>query len=283
MRTFGGITLLLTALLLELPVVPVSAQVVLAASGPDPASILTTVNQYRDLLGPLNPNNPGIENPNGRREINWDAVPDAFSAPNLFPGDFLNAPVFPRARGAEFTTPGAGFMLSADDDNPTNTPPEYANIDPSYPGNFQVFSPPRLFIALDSVITDVFFFVAGTDIRATVTGFGAVFSDVDLPDTTKMEYYDINDNLLYSAFVPPGVPGNESMSFLGVKFDSRVVARVRIFSGNTPLNAGVLDDLAGGTDLVVMDDFIYGEPVPEPAALTVLGMGLAVLSLRRRR
>ena len=36
-----------------------------------------------------------------------------------------------------------------------------------------------------------------------------------------------------------------------------------------------------GTDLVVMDDLIYGEPVPAPGALALLGLSLAVASGRR--
>jgi hypothetical protein len=46
-------------------------------------------------------------------------------------------------------------------------------------------------------------------------------------------------------------------------FDSRIVARVRITSGDTPINANVEDNVKGAghkRDLVVMDDFIYGEP-----------------------
>ena len=54
-------------------------------------------------------------------------------------------------------------------------------------------------------------------------------------------------------------------SFLGVDFGTAVVSRVRITSGNAALGPGLTD--GGIRDLVVMDDFIYGEPVtavPEP-------------------
>jgi hypothetical protein len=51
------------------------------------------------------------------------------------------------------------------------------------------------------------------------------------------------------------------LSFLGVKYDSVGVARVRITLGERPLGAGVADISAGGAlDLVVVDDFLYGEP-----------------------
>ena len=46
-------------------------------------------------------------------------------------------------------------------------------------------------------------------------------------------------------------------------FDSAVVARVRITSGDTPIGSDVEDGVKGEgqkRDIVAMDDFIYGEP-----------------------
>jgi len=60
-----------------------------AAFGPIPAAIAAAVNQFRDDLGSLNPNS-GQSFTSGRREINWDGLPDMVIAPNLFPPDFLN-------------------------------------------------------------------------------------------------------------------------------------------------------------------------------------------------
>jgi hypothetical protein len=48
------------------------------------------------------------------------------------------------------------------------------------------------------------------------------------------------------------------LSFLGVRFLDDEVARVRITSGNRALGPNENN----GRDLVVMDDFIYGEPTP---------------------
>jgi hypothetical protein len=56
----------------------------------------------------------------------------------------------------------------------------------------------------------------------------------------------------------PASPGNETLSFLGVRFLDEEVARVRIRSGNKALG----QDEKGGRDLVVMDDLIFGEPTP---------------------
>src|SRR5215510_7611131 len=73
-----------------------------SASGANPAAILATVDSYRAALGTLNPNVAGSFG-TGRREINWDGVPDGFSAPNNLPANFFNAN---SPRGAVFFTPG---------------------------------------------------------------------------------------------------------------------------------------------------------------------------------
>src|SRR5215813_2301870 len=194
----------------------VSGPITFSGSGSTPAGIQATVDAFRADLGSLNPNVPGSFG-SGRREINWDAVPDAFAAPNNLPANFFNAN---SPRGVVFFTPGTGFQVSADSDNPTNTPVEFGNIKRFLPRIFRTFSPERLFTALDSNITEVLFFVPGTPIPATVDGFGAVFTDVDRDNITKIEYFDINGSLLFSRFVLPGTTPRESLSFLGVGFDA---------------------------------------------------------------
>jgi len=256
--------------------------VVSSATGADPAAIQATVDAYRTSLGALNPNVVGSLGA-GRREINWDGVPDTAASPNSFPANFFNSN---SPRGTVFSTPGTGFQVSASATNPTSTPVEFGNIDPSYPTLFRTFSAPRLFTSLGSNITDVNFFVPGTTTPALVSGFGAVFTDVDFANTTSLQFFDFNNNLLATTFVPSS-SGNETLSFVGVRFtEGAVVGRFRITSGNAALGAGVVD--SGTTDVVVMDDFIYGEPiaVPEPSTLVMavsagaFGMGYA---WRRRK
>ncbi|MBV1799867.1 PEP-CTERM sorting domain-containing protein [Siccirubricoccus sp. G192] len=256
-----------------------AAPVTFSASGANPAAIQGQVDAFRAALGGLNPNLAGSAG-TGRREINWDGVPDARSVPNPLPADFFNTT---SPRGVVFATPGTGFQVSA---NPgSGAPVEFGNINASYPGYFATFSPQRLFTALGSNVVDVDFFVPGSTTPALTRGFGAVFTDVDLANTTSLAFFDVNNLLLGSFFAPPGLTGSESLSFLGVDFGTAVISRVRITSGNSALGPNE----AGGIDLVVMDDFIYGEPiaraatVPEPGTLALFGSAVAGLVALRRR
>ena len=243
-----------TAFVLLVPTITIAAPVVFEAAGAEPADIQAAVDDFRAFLGDLNPNVPGAF-PDGRREINWDGVPDAFAAPNNLPANFFN---FNSPRGVVFFTPGTGFQVSADSENPTHTPVRFGNIHPVFPQLFSIFSPERLFTALASNITEILFFEPGSSTGATVDGFGAVFTDVNRDDSTKIDYLDVNGNLLFSRTVLPGSTHRGSLSFLGVGFDAgERVFLVRITSGNRLLKTPA-------RDVVVMDDFIYGEPQPLP-------------------
>src|SRR5262245_48204563 len=208
-----------------------------------------------------------------RREINWDAVPDLFAAPNNLPADFFNTN---SPRGVVYSTPGTGFQVSA---NAGIAPIEFGNLNPNYPNNFAAFSAQRLFTALGSTITDINFFVPGTNKPARTSAFGAIFTDVDRAGTT-IEYFDAQNNSL-GVFAVPNIAGNQTFSFLGVVFDSPIVSRVRIDSGNIALGPTASDI----HDVVAMDDFIYAEPVrvPEPDTLVLAGFGLTALALWIRR
>ena len=93
-------------------------------------------------------------------------------------------------------------------------------------------------------------------VAATLSGFGAVFTDVDLANTTSIQYFDASNASLGTFFVPPGVPGAASsatLSFLGVTFTTERIARVQITTGNSNLGPtdGIVD--TPNVDVVVMD------------------------------
>ena len=238
------------------------APVVFQAAGSNIASIQNTVDQYRNALGATNNGNAVGPLPNGGREINWDGGGSTATA-------IVGTPFtgFLATRGALFTTTGTGFVqapvagLADTFHNPT-----YATI-------FQPFSPQRLFSPIDSNVTETQFFVPGGGdgpAPATTTGFGAVFTDVDLPNgsgpgdkngnrkaSTLIECFGTDGALVFSSFVPAS-PGDGSVSFFGIVFEMARIARVRITSGDAA--PGPNDDETH--DIVMMDDFLYGEPQP---------------------
>jgi hypothetical protein len=108
----------------------------------------------------------------------------------------------------------------------------------------------------------------GGNVAATVNGFAAVFSDVDQPNgggparkrgnrnaSTLIEFYGTEGQLLFSSYVPAS-PGEGGFSFFGVVFPDARIARVRITSGDVAPGPNDSEK----TDVVMMDDFIFGEP-----------------------
>lgn len=214
--------------------------------------IQTAMDEFRELLGPNNGNASGSQ-PTGRREINWDALPDSVCVPNGYIGEFFNQS--PQTRGIEFTTPGMGLIVSADLSNPTSTLSSFGNINPTYTAIFPPFSGERIFSPLGSNIADIRFYVPGTSTPAVVQGFGAVYIDVDLSENGAFEFFDKNENSL-GVYSTPVL--NEGHVFLAVLFDTPVIHHIRIEYGNSALGPN-----DGGTvDVSVMDDFIFAEPQP---------------------
>lgn len=204
-----------------------------------------------------------------RREINWDGVPDTFAAPNNLPPNFFNVN---SPRGVVFSTTGTGFQVSAT--TASGTPVRFGNINATYPATFVAFSPQRLFTALGSNVTDVDFFVPGTTTPGTVSGFGSIFTDVDNATTTSIQFFDLNGVSLGSFTVPVA---SGDVSFLGVSFNAgERVSRVRITSGNAALGP---NDTPPATDVVVMDDFIFSEPIVSAAIPALSNMLLIALAL----
>ncbi len=172
-------------------------------AGPNPVDITATRNAFRAAIG-----GGTVAGANGsfggvRREINWDGVPDARADSNALPADFFNVT---SPRGVVFSTPGTGFLVSANAGS--GTPILFG-----FPSDFQTFSAQRLFTAVNSNITDVRFFVPGTAIAATTSAFGVIFTDVEVLGETKLEFFNENNVSMFSRNAL--VSGNQGLSFLG--------------------------------------------------------------------
>ncbi len=232
---------------------------IITGTAADSAGLAVFVNKFRNLLGdPLN-STPGKEG--GRREINWDAVPAAALNNDNFPANFFNStdPALPggRKRGAIFKLQGysTGFRVSNNN---------FKDVNPNYSSDFRAFSNDKTFAVIGGTQFDVVFQVPGQNVDATVTGFGAVFVDVDAGGGAVLEFFEGDKRVFTQQALPSG--GSKKFSFVGLKFDNKRITHVRITSGKGALGAGN-NDLShppGGSprrDLVIMDDFLYDEPV----------------------
>jgi len=254
------------ALLLSLGVVATAHAgfITFEAAGANPAAIQATVDSFRSSVGP-------------RREINWDGVPASRSDPNPLPADFFNTT---SARGVVFSTPGTGFLVSAD----------AGGAQPvlfGFPSDFQTFSAQKLFTAVNSNTTDVHFFLPGTSTAATTSAFGLIFVDVETSASAHVDFFNASNQLIYSREAI--VAGNQGLSFVGaIAGAGERISRVRITAGvNTIVSNGVLGN--PNDDVSVMDDFIYAEPAagaaqaPVPATLALTALGLVLIGSARRR
>jgi hypothetical protein len=253
LAAFTGVTCLVGAqpTLAQSDGVPARAFVptVFQAAGPSAASIQSTVDEFRAKLGGNNNgNNPGLTS--GRREINWDGGSTTNATTSPGPTPFT---VFLNTRGANITTRGTGFVQAT----PSGMADTFGN--PSFATIFHAFSPLRLFSPIGSNVTNVEFFVPGSNGSqpATSTGFGVVLTDVDRSTSTLIEYFGVHGELLFISNAPAS-PGDGNLSFFGVVFNDARIARVRIIAGNTAPGPRS----RRGTDFVMMDDFLYGEPTP---------------------
>lgn len=228
----------------------------------------------------------------GFRTINWDAVlldgtdfegnteviiPDRVVA---IPEDrFLS-------RGASFDE---SYVVSGDG---------LESVNPEVSEQFPAFSPSNIVVGSDEAENTIeqSFTLPGTTTPAATRGFGAIFLDVERPETSSIEFFNGSVSL-GEYFVEAGESGEPS--FLGVLFDEPVVTNVAFNLGNSTIfnldretletPSDSVDNPENSIDLVAADDFVYAEPiymaaeeeevveVPEPSFLAGLLL-LGVLS-----
>lgn len=227
------------------PTPPANNDVAVTRGTGDSAEVVISMNQFRAIAGATLNTAPGATG--GRREVNWDGMPDS-SAANFFNPTAPEAPAG-RKRGLVYFPADALLRTSTTG---------FSNIEPSYSNQFKPFTKSRLFSSNNTNITEIRFKVAGTETDAFVKAIGIVFADVDDANATRVEIFEGNKSLGSAK----AQPSNGKFSFVGLSVTQGKITRVRITAGNSVLAAGVKDVSDGGNkDMVVMDDFIYSEPI----------------------
>lgn len=210
--------------------------------------INTTLSEFRARLGTLN-TSTGVSG--GRREINWDGVPDAMTGIRL-PADFFNP-----------TGPGAALSLQrglvyAGNDSAMVSKTAFAEINGDASSEFSAFSGNKQFAVINSNFWPVEFRVAGTNTPAGINAFGIVFVDVDKENSTFIEFFSADGSL--GKYYAPTHNSISKFSFIGVYFPNQKISYVKV-GHEARLSSGLKDISQGGTlDLVALDDFIYSEP-----------------------
>lgn len=231
---------------------PLPLSTILRASG-DSITIIPTVNLFRTVLGDVLNTTPNQTS--GRREVNWDGVPSNLTNNNLFPLDFFNltdtAAGPGRKRGLVYLNTGSPLRLDSSN---------FVDLSETHSDEFIPFTKRKTITSANSTISEVVFKVPGTNIPASIKGFGIIFCDVDDAASTSLEFF--NGTRTLGVYKPLVRTVGGGFSFLGVHFTEEKITKVRIVSGNGVFAAGVKDISDGGNkDLVVYDDFFYSEPL----------------------
>jgi len=163
----------------------------------------------------------------------------------------------------------------------------FASVNSGTAGQFTAFTPNNTFAMFDpndGQFVDRFieqtFVVPNTNTAALSRGFGAIFTDVELAGTSSIEYLGSQGVSLGKFDVPVGASGETQ--FLGVLFDQPIIEKVVLTLGTNALfsfdgfvfKSFGAENLTGGIDLAVTDDFLFATPVaaaavPEPSILAL--------------
>lgn len=231
-------------------------------SGVGKTEATTALNAYRTSIGGADNSLTASPQASGRREINWDGVKldgtDFNNVTTVIASNKITGIPSNRfqARGVRFDS-----VLAVSGDG-------FVSANPNVADQFPAFSPANTFASFNTNKNEVSFVLASAPatapVQAATRGFGAIFLDVEQANTSSIEYFN-GAVSLGKFFVPVGASGQAE--FLGVLFNAPIVTRVVITTGtaqvfnfaNGQLTAGAAESAA--TDLVVLDDFIYAEPV----------------------
>ena len=257
-----------------------AASTVFSGVGGDNVSgnALTALQNFEAAVGGVK-NTAAKPQADGFRVITWDGVKtDGTEAGTIvINGTNVGIPINRfQTQGSLFETV---YAVSGDGFKSTN-----ASVNAASPDLFPAFSPNNTFAMFNDNGIEFSFVLpsttATTPLPAASRGFGAIFRNVTVANTTGIEYFS-GSTLLGTFFVPVGTQGQAE--FLGVLFPNAVVTNIAIFlgtdvlfdfNGSGPTGGGV-DNPASDHNLVATDDFVFAEPVAN-AEPPITGSGVLV-------
>lgn len=155
---------------------------------------------------------------------------------------------------------GAGFRqltIALGSENPTASEDEFG-LSASNPGLVS-FTGTVNFASTSANTLTIDFFLAGNNPDAgLIHGFGAIFTDVELPLKSGLKAFDKNGDLVADVRARPQESGTHQ--FIGVMFAKPTIKRIILDLGdNGNLPAPGVEDLEGETkvDLVAVDDWLF--------------------------
>ena len=120
----------------------------------------------------------------------------AYADPALLANDFFHTQS-PRGllMSVPGATPGVGVAVSQDGNSPADPDPDVLAFGSLFPQDsavpFAPFSAERIFGIFGRTTVNLEFRVPGTSTPGGIRGFGAVFIDVDLSGSTRLEFFDV--------------------------------------------------------------------------------------------
>jgi hypothetical protein len=262
---------------------PVSPGTPQTFSGTGTSGATSALNSFTAAVGGVN-NGDAPPQTTGFRRINWDGVrldgTDFGGGSNttvISQGNTVGIPLNRfQSRGVYF---GAIYAVSGNG---------FTTVNPSVAGLFPPFTPNNTFAMFNDNGID-FKFVApsgptSTVVSAASRGFGAIFINVEIPNTTSIEYFDGLGHSLGKIFAPVG--GTGQPIFVGELFNNPIVTNVVLTLGTgvifnfdgTNFSAGPVPDNGTTSNLVVTDDWVYADPVPIPNGFPIVSGGQGTTS-----
>ena len=256
------------------PVVPPTPQSFSGIGGTNAAGgALTALQSFETAIGGVDNGGTATPQASGFRTINWDGVKldgTDFGGDTtvINPGKTVGIPLNRfQERGIFFEEV---YGVSGDG---------FADVNPNAAGLLNAFSPSNTFAMFNENTID-FSFVnpsshTTTPVEGASRGFGAVFLNVETPNSTSIELFHGNQSL-GKFFVPVGTQGQAE--FLGELFSSPIVTRATLTLGTDVLfsfNGTTFSSSSTNTppshNLVAVDDFVYPEPVANPETPAITG------------